>query len=123
MEDAIGPRRRDQLLDRTCVGELAVEERDATLVRLVGLARACRVPTLDDIEDALRHERVEVLHSRAPPVGAEDGDIGMLGEDVLSEVAASEPGDTGDQDAHRARTLARVMPTLGCLPRTPRRSD
>ena len=112
------PRLLDQriaILDGAGVGELAVEERDATLVRLVGLTRAGRITTLDDIEDALRHERVEVLHPRAPPIGAEDGDIGVLGEDVLSEVAAREPGDTGNEDAHRARTLARVVPGVGCL--------
>ena len=40
MEDPIGPRRRDQLLDRAGIGELAVEERDAPLVRLVSLTRA-----------------------------------------------------------------------------------
>jgi hypothetical protein len=39
----------------------------------------------------------------------------VLGEDVLSEVAASESGDTGDEDAHLARTLARAVPSVGCL--------
>src|SRR6266571_4273628 len=115
MEDAVRPRRSDQLFDGTGIGELAVEERDATLVRLVSLTCARRVATFDDVEDALRHERVEVLHPRAPPIGAEDGDIGVLGEDVLSEVASGETGDTGDKDAHRARTLARVVPGIGWL--------
>src|SRR5712664_3989166 len=92
-----------------------MQERDAALVRLVGLPRAGRVATLDDVEDALRHKRVEVFHPRAPPVRAEDGDVGVLGEDVLSEVAACESGDTGNKDAHRARTLARAVPSVGCL--------
>src|SRR5438552_17704926 len=119
MEDPIRPRRRDQLLDSARIGELAVEECDAALVGLVGLPRAGRVATLDDIEDGHRHERVEVLHPRAPPVRAEDGDVGVLGEDVLSEVAAREPGDTGDENAHWAPRLARAMPLVGCLASTP----
>src|SRR5207247_4790023 len=73
------------------------------------------VPPLDDIEDAARDERVEVLHSGAPAVRAEDGDVGMLGEDVFGEVAAREAGDSGDQDAHWAPTLARAVPLVGRL--------
>src|SRR5438132_3111384 len=115
MEDPIRPRRRDQLLDRARIGEFAVEKRDAPFVRLVGLPRAGRVATLDYVEDAHRHERVEVLHPRAPPVRAENGDVGVLGEDVLSEVAAREAGDAGDEDAHRAERLASIVPGLDCL--------
>ena len=54
MEDAIGTRGRDELLDRARVGELAVQERDAALARLVGLTRARRVAAFDDVEDATR---------------------------------------------------------------------
>src|SRR5438093_1077426 len=103
MEDAVGPHRADELLHRAGVGELAVEEADAVFARLVALARSRGVAALDDVEDPSRHERLEVLHPRAPAVAAEDGDPGVLGEDVLGEVAAREPGDTGDEDAHRAK--------------------
>src|SRR2546428_11404427 len=103
MEDAVGPHRADELLHGAGVGELAVEEADAVLARLVALARASGVAALDNVEDASRHQRLEGLHARAPAVGAEDRDPGVLGEDVLGEVAAREPGDTGDEDAHRAK--------------------
>src|SRR5437868_3352613 len=43
----------------------------------------------------------------------------MLREDVFREMASGEPGDPGDQDAHRARTLASDVPGLGCLASVP----
>src|SRR2546428_3206540 len=110
MEEAVGPYRAEGLLHWAGVGELAVEEADAVFARLVALARPCGVAALDDVEDPFRHERLEVLHARAPAVGAEDGDPGVLGEDVFGEVAAREPGDTGDQDPHSRETLARAVP-------------
>src|SRR2546428_13456601 len=110
MEEAVGPYRAEGLLHWAGVGELAVEEADAVFARLVALARPCGVAALDDIEDPSRHERLEVLHARAPAVGAEDGDPGVLGEDVFGEVAAREPGDTGDEDPHSRETLARAVP-------------
>src|SRR5437899_3841092 len=110
MEDAVGTHRADELLHRAGVRELAVEEADAILARLVALARSRGVAALDDVEHAFGGEHVEVLHARAPAVGAEDGDPGVLGEDVFGEVAAREPGDTGDQDPHSRETLPRAVP-------------
>src|SRR6266550_8287180 len=39
----------------------------------------------------------------------------MLGEDVLSEVAASEPGDTGNKDAHSRENISKGR-AFGRLP-------
>src|SRR5207253_4672440 len=100
MEDALRLHRRDELLDRTRVGELAVEERDAALLALVAQRRAGRVAALDDVELLLREELLEVLHTRTPPVRPVDGDARVLGEDVLGKVAPGEAGDTGNKDAH-----------------------
>src|SRR2546425_11028971 len=83
VEDAVGPHRADELLHCAGVGELAVEEADAVFARLVALARSRGVAALDDVEHTFRHEGLEVLHSRAPAVGAEDGDPRVLGEDVF----------------------------------------
>src|SRR5438552_3619418 len=52
MEDAVGTHRADELLHRAGVGELAVEEADAVLARLVALARPRGVAALDDVEHA-----------------------------------------------------------------------
>src|SRR5256712_13473293 len=95
MEEAVGPYRADELLHGAGVGELAVEEADAVFARLVALARSHGVAALDDIEDPSRHERLEVLHARAPAVGAEDGDPGGLGEEGFGGVAAPEPREAG----------------------------
>src|SRR2546426_8815993 len=107
MEDAVRADRADELLHRPRVGELAVEERHAARARRVGLTRAGGVAALDDVEDALRGERVEVFHTRAPAVRAEDRDVRVLGEYVLRQVTAGESGDTGDQDAHRSKRSKR----------------
>src|SRR5436853_7268492 len=115
MEDAVGHAAPDELLDRARVGKLAVEKAHAAFARLVGLTGAGRVPALDRIEHAARSERLEVLHPRAPPVRAEHGDVGVLGEDVFSEVAAGKARDPGDQDAHRPQSLAITVPGLAWL--------
>src|SRR5438093_2574337 len=103
MKDPIGKHSVDELLDGACVGELAVEQRDAALASLVALARAGREAALDNVEHAPQRERFEVLHARAPAVSAEDGDVRVIREDVFGEVASSEPGDSRDQNAHRAK--------------------
>ena len=103
VEDAVRAQGRDELLDRAGVGELAVEERDAALPGLVGLAGARGVAAFDDVEDPAGGELLEVFHARAPAVGPVDRDLGVLGEDVFGEVAAREARDPGDQHPHRAQ--------------------
>ena len=103
MKGPIGKHSVDELLDGAGVGELAVEQRDAALAGLVALARAGREAALDDVEHAPQRERFEVLHARPPAVSAEDGDVRVIREDVFGKVAPGEAGDTGDQDAHRAK--------------------
>src|SRR5439155_6751438 len=67
VEDALRLNRRDELLDRAGIRELAVEQRDAALVRVVAQRRARRVAALDEVELALREDVLEILHPRSPP--------------------------------------------------------
>src|SRR5258706_4038810 len=112
MEDPLRLDRRDELLDRAGVGQLAVQQRDSSALALVAQAGARRIAALDEVDLLLSGEVLEVLHARAPPVRAVDGDVGVVGEDVFGKVASGEAGDAGDQDPHSATTIAIAMPVL-----------
>src|SRR5688572_21193912 len=93
--------RRDELLDRTGIGELAVQERDTSAPPVIAERPTGGVPALDHLHLVLSGESLEILGTRTPSIRRVDRDVGVIGEDVFSEVTAGEAGDTRDQDPHR----------------------
>src|SRR2546427_8252890 len=74
VDDEVGARRRDELVDRREVTQIALDQRDAVA------------------------QVIDVLGLAPPAVRAED--LGALGQRELREVAADEPRDAGDGDPH-----------------------
>src|SRR5256885_604350 len=101
------------MLDCAGVGELAIEEREPALLLLVTEGLPVAVASLDDVHLLGATQGLEVLHPRAPAECAVDGDIGVLGEEILGEVTSGHAGDAGDQNAHCGVRIARAMPRLG----------
>jgi len=94
---------RDQVLDRAGVGQLAIEEGDPTFLPLVTEGLPVAVASFDDVDLLGAAERLQVLHARTPPERPVDGDIGMLGKEILGKVTSGHAGDAGNEDAHWAK--------------------
>src|SRR5688572_24381038 len=111
MEDAVRLDGPDEVVDGAGVGELAVEERDPALLRLVAQPALVAEAPLDEVDLAGAPEVLEILHARAPAHGPVDRDVGMLGEEVLGKVASGKASDAGDEDAHQVGNLASSLPS------------